>query len=51
MMAGLFLLLSLAIFFLFMNKKKWGIAILFSVLILSMLMLWYHATDTLKINW
>lgn len=51
MMAGLFLIFSLAITSIFWNKRGLAIGLMWTGLGLSLLMFWHHATDILKINW
>jgi len=50
MMAALFLLYFVAITLIFFSKKKYAIALTFFTLVLCVLMLYYHATDTLQIR-
>jgi Family of unknown function (DUF5993) len=51
MMAALFLLMTLIIGGVYSGKRSFGIVLLLITLGLCWTMLWYHATDTLKINW
>lgn len=50
-MAGLFLLISVAILAAIYRKRSIAIAFWTITLIGALLMIWHHATDTLKINW
>jgi hypothetical protein len=50
MMAGLFLLFSVTLGFLFFGKKRETFYLLLITLFFCALMLWHHATDTLKVN-
>lgn len=50
MMAGLFLIFTLALIAVSMQKRNWAISLLIAGMILTMVMLWYHATDILQIN-
>lgn len=51
MMAGLFLIFSIALLVLIYGKRNLTIAFWALALLLSIFMFWHHATDTLKINW
>jgi len=51
MMAALFLLMTITLGTIYAGKLPYGIFFLLVTLALCWLMLWYHATDTLKINW
>lgn len=51
MMAGLFAIFSLAIVSIFCNWRRAAMAFVGFGIALSLLMLWHHATDILKINW
>lgn len=51
MMAGLFAIYSLALALIIAGNRIYGIYLIVISLILSILMLWHHATDILKINW
>lgn len=49
MMAALFLILALALLFIYPGMRKTGITLLIVGLILCMLMLWYHMDEPLKV--
>lgn len=51
MMAGLFLIFSLAIAAIFWKKRELALGLLVAGLVLCVLMFWHHVTDVLKINW
>jgi len=51
MMSALFLLMLLVLGGIYWGKHTFGITILLITLALCGLMLWYHATDVLQINW
>lgn len=51
MMAGIFIVMSATIACVFFNKRKESIWLLCIGILLSWIMLWYHATNTLNINW
>lgn len=50
MMAGLFLLMTIVIGFLYFGKRNLGIVFLLATIGLCWFMLWYHATSILQIN-
>lgn len=51
MMAGLFAVLAFAIAAILWRKREMAMAIVLVGVLLCWLILCYHATDTLKINW
>lgn len=51
MMAGLFLLLSIAFFAILKGQRKIAIGIVFSTIFLALALFYSLATDILKINW
>jgi hypothetical protein len=51
MMAAIFIVMSGAIASVFFNKRNLSITLLILGIVLCWIMLWAHATDTLKINW
>jgi hypothetical protein len=51
MMAGLFLIFTLAMISIYAKKRELAISILVLALLLSLMMFYYHATDILEINW
>jgi hypothetical protein len=50
-MAALFLLMACVVTVAFFGKRFFAITLLLITLGFCWLMLWYHATDALKINW
>ena len=50
MMAGLFLILALAILLIYWRQRKLALLVILIGIILGLVMLWQHATDVLKIN-
>jgi len=51
MMAGIFLILTLAMLFIFYRQRELAIALIFLGIIFTLLVFFHHATDVLKINW
>lgn len=51
MMAALFGVFALAMTAIWMEKRTWAIGFILAGLVLCWMMLGYHATDHLKINW
>ncbi len=49
-MAGIFAVFALSICAVFGNQRALALSLLAIGLVLSLLMLWYHATDMLQIN-
>lgn len=50
MMAGLFLILLIAMGFAITGKRKMAITLFYINLALMLLMLWHHMTDKLNLN-
>lgn len=50
-MAALFAIIVLAIVAMYFSQRRLAIAFWAIGIILSIAMLWHHATDYLKINW
>lgn len=50
-MAGLFALFTAAFVTIYYGKRRAAIALIVIALVLSLVMLWHHATNTLQINW
>ena len=51
MMAGLFLVMAVALAFIYFGMRKVGMSVLIVGMALACLMLWHHMTDVLRINW
>jgi hypothetical protein len=51
MMAGLYLIFTFAILFIYNRQKSLGVSFMMLGLLLTLLMFWVHATSVLKINW
>lgn len=51
MMAALFLIMTLVLGGIYLDKRLYGLIGLLVTLGLCWIMFWYHATDILKINW
>lgn len=51
MMAGIFLIFTLAMLFIFYRQRELAIALIFLGIIFTLLVFFHHATDALKINW
>lgn len=51
MMAGLFLIFTLAILAIILRKRQLAVSIVVIGIILTLSMFWFHATDILQINW
>ncbi|NGX61303.1 MAG: hypothetical protein K940chlam9_00786 [Chlamydiae bacterium] len=51
MMAGLFTLMSIILGSIYFQKRKLAFVLLLVTIGLCWLMLYYHATSTLQINW
>lgn len=49
-MAGLFIILALAILAILWQKRSLAIGLIVAGILLCLLMLWVHATDVLQIN-
>ena len=50
-MAGLFLIMFIALLATFWQQRVAAIGLALAGIILSLLMFYYHATSTLQINW
>lgn len=50
-MAFIFLVFTAAVAAIFFERRNVGMILIVAGIVLSFLMLWHHATDTLKINW
>lgn len=51
MMAGIFLILVLAILFIYYRQRELAITFVFLGIIFTLLVFFHHANDILKINW
>lgn len=51
MMAGIFLILTIAILLIFYRQRELAMTFVFLGIIFTLLVFFHHATDILKINW